>query len=63
MNKWQTPGEVMTRLFESILVDINGFKINNVVVHSYKDNGDHVLVNLEFIEDGELAIQRLKVFL
>ncbi|QAX98951.1 hypothetical protein assk_159 [Aeromonas phage Assk] len=60
--KWQTPGRVMTKIIDLALENI-GYNLSDLVVHSYKDEGDCILVNLEFKEGGDLVIQRTRLVL
>ncbi|QMV28737.1 hypothetical protein AP1_0019 [Aeromonas phage AP1] len=52
----------MTKIIDITLENI-GYNLSDLVVHSYKDEGDCILVNLEFKEGGDLVVQRTRLVL
>lgn len=61
MNKWQKPGNVMSRIIARIFNEYYGFTPEYFVVHSYKDVGTHVIVNFEVMYNGKLYIGTTKI--
>lgn len=48
----------MNRVFESALVECLGDSVRRVIIHSYRDDGDEVLVNYEIMYKGRALIGR-----
>lgn len=55
-NKWQKPGQIMNMVFETALIHLLGPDAKGIIVHSYRDIGDGVIVNYELMIDNKLFI-------
>ncbi|APU01906.1 hypothetical protein [Aeromonas phage SW69-9] len=60
-NKWQKPGPVMNRVFEEAFIGLLGDGCENIIIHSFKDAGDEVIVNFELVVDGKLIINQTRL--
>ncbi|AAQ81422.1 hypothetical protein [Aeromonas phage Riv-10] len=60
-NKWQKPGPVMNRVFEEAFIGLLGDGCENIIVHSFKDDGDEVIVNFELVVGGKLIINQTRL--
>ncbi|QAY01149.1 hypothetical protein ZPAH1_orf00132 [Aeromonas phage ZPAH1] len=61
---WQQCGNTMQSVFMHCITRTTGFNLDELSfkVHSFKDNGDHVLVNVEYVDyDGSVNLQRIKL--
>ncbi|AFN69731.1 hypothetical protein Aes012_101 [Aeromonas phage Aes012] len=56
VGKWQQCGPVMNRIFECAIVELLGEECKGIIIHSYRDAGDVVLVNYELMYRGRVFI-------
>lgn len=61
-SKWQKPGRVMTEILKSSISKSSDLVLDKFVAHSYKDMGEYILLNCEWVVSDKLVvIHRMKL--